>query len=89
MQSYETNDTYSAAQIKVLTDWFDKNIGTDYEVNESASGLEDEYYVVFVDLTVKEVEMLRDYENNLLNNIAQSLQDDKERYEGDNYDECR
>lgn len=63
----ETMDTMTADQVKDLTAWFDKNIGTDYEVNKSASGFESEYYIVFFDLEGNEWDKLRAYlkENNI------------------------
>lgn len=63
---YETDDNYTSSQMKVFTEWFDKEIGTDYEVNESASGERDQFYCVFVDLTPKEVDKVRAKENELI-----------------------
>lgn len=46
----ETIDTLSYAQVQEITTWFNKEVGTDYEVNESASGIPGEYYILFCDL---------------------------------------
>jgi len=43
---FETEDDYTAVQIKAWTEFLDEEIGTDYEVNESASGDPDEFYIV-------------------------------------------
>ena len=60
---YETDDDYTAVEMKVFTDWFDKEIGTDYEVNESASGKTDEFYTVFFEMNNTEVDKLKCFEN--------------------------
>jgi len=61
---YETDDDYTAAQIKLWEKFLDSEIGTDYEVNESASGHPDEYYIVIMDLEVQaEVNAVREFES--------------------------
>ena len=65
MQMYETDDDYSLDEIKEFEDWFDETIGTEYERNESASGNENEFYLILCDLTRKEVDMCMQYENQI------------------------
>jgi hypothetical protein len=48
--AYETDDNYSAKEIKEWGKFLDAEIGTYYEVNDSASGEPDEYYIVVFDL---------------------------------------
>jgi len=59
MEYYETEDDYTGSQIKEFNKWFDDEIGTDYELNESASGLPDEFYTLFCDLEGDEVDKVR------------------------------
>lgn len=62
MEVYETEDDYSMVQINQIISWFNGNIGTDYEFNPSASGLIDQYYIMFFDLTHKEVDKIGIFE---------------------------
>ena len=52
---YETDDDYTYNQMKEFIDWFDKEIGTESERSESASGEPNQYYCMFFDLIPKEV----------------------------------
>jgi len=65
MLTFESDDKYSKCQMDKFTTFLDENIGTDYEVNESASGSTDEFYVVVFDLTPTEVEKITKYEMTL------------------------
>ena len=56
---YETEDDYTLIEINQFKKWFDKEIGTDYELNESASGKQDEYHLVFFDLEGSEIAQIR------------------------------
>lgn len=56
---YETNDDYTSNEITEFEDWFSEEIGTDYELNDSASGMPDEFYIVFFDLEGEEVNDIR------------------------------
>ena len=47
---YETEDTLTAAQMKIFTNIIDDKIGVDYEVNPSASGEPDQFYCLVIDL---------------------------------------
>ena len=62
MEVYETEE-YSIISIRKFAKWLDAEIGTEYEQNDSGGAL-DEYYLMIFDLTMKEVEKIRDYENN-------------------------
>ncbi len=48
MANIETEDTLSRDQLTALLQWFDKTIGTDREVNPSASGDPDQFYIVIL-----------------------------------------
>lgn len=63
MEYYETQDDYTEIEVNSMLAWFDANIGTDQELNESASGEPDAFYVVFFDLLMSEVKLIREYEN--------------------------
>ncbi len=65
MECYETDDTFSRAEINLFAKWLDDEIGTDYEINESASGEPDEFYIIVCDLVMDEVIKIRDHENGL------------------------
>ncbi len=56
---YETEDDYTSNEITEFRNWFDDEIGTDYEVNDSASGEPDEFYIVFFDLEGMEPYIIR------------------------------
>ncbi len=58
MEYYET-EPMTKAQAKDFIQWFEKEIGTDYEENELD---EDEVYILFCDLTPSEVKKVRGYE---------------------------
>jgi len=60
----ETFDELTQEQVDEITKWFDKNIGTEYEVNPSASGEENEFYIVFFDLEGDEWKKLEDFLDN-------------------------
>ena len=47
---YESNDMLNKKQAEDFIKWFSDKIGTDYELNASASGEPDEYYIMFFDL---------------------------------------
>ena len=59
---YETLDIYKRTEIDTIAKFLDDEIGTDYEINESASGEPDEFYIVVTDLTSDEVDTIRDFE---------------------------
>ena len=63
MEYYETHDDYTEIEVNSMLAWFDANIGTDQELNESASGEPDAFYAVFFDLLMSEVKLIREYEN--------------------------
>lgn len=62
MEAYETDDDYTGTEILNLSKWFNDTIGTESEIQPSASGEEDEYYIIFLDLTLKDVRQVRAYE---------------------------
>ena len=62
MEVYETDDELTSVQVDKFTTWFDDNIGTDYEVNHSANGIKDNFYILFLDLTRKEVTQVAKFE---------------------------
>ena len=62
MEYYETQDDYNGTMIGHFTQWFNKEIGTDHEVNDSASGIPNEFYILFFELTDSEVRKIRAYE---------------------------
>lgn len=62
MQIYETSDDLPYSAVQKFTEWFEDTIGTEYEINENEIG---QYYIMFYDLTYKEVESVRDFETNL------------------------
>lgn len=60
MEYYETG-TLTQSQADAFVTWFSNEIGTDYEENEADdSGC---VYLMFCDLTTKEVAKVRAYEN--------------------------
>lgn len=61
MEIYET-DLMTKTQIKSFEKWIDKNIGTDWEINQNDT---DEFYMMIFDLTYSEVIKIRNYENSL------------------------
>jgi hypothetical protein len=61
-QIYETEDNYTLEQIVKIEKWFSDEIGTEYERNESASGLDNQYYLLMFDLTHSEVIKIRNAE---------------------------
>jgi len=63
MELYETQDDYTLAEINVILQWFNVNIGTDHELNESASGNLNQFYLVFFELLNSEVILIREMEN--------------------------
>ena len=63
---YETADEYTRVQIDAFAKFVDDNIGVDYEINESASGEPDEFYMIITDLNSEEVNMLRVYERGIV-----------------------
>lgn len=68
---YETEDNYSSREIAEWRKFLDREIGTDFEVNESASGELDEYYIVILDLEEpEEIEMIRAFENKMRPKVA-------------------
>lgn len=83
MQVYETSDNLTKAQVKEFLTWFDKEIGTDYEVNENGWD-ENRFYIVFFDLEIPEVFKIREYENNYANSTSDA-NISKLKNEGYNY----
>ena len=61
MNSYETG-LMDHEQLEDFIEFFDSNIGTDYDVNDDPAG-SDKFYVVCFDLDTPELEMIRNYEN--------------------------
>lgn len=61
---YETN-TMTKEQFEKFTDFFDANIGTDYEVNEDPED-SNKVYVVCFELDNNEVNKLRKFENEMI-----------------------
>jgi hypothetical protein len=59
MEVYETTTDMSLSEAKVFEKWFNKEIGTESELNK----LDDGAYLMFYDLTMREVQKIRDYEN--------------------------
>lgn len=59
MEYYETG-RMTREQADAMIKWFYEEIGTDHEVNDEDDGM---VYVMFCDLTRKEVEKVRAYEN--------------------------
>jgi len=57
----ETMDTLTAEQVTEVTQWFDQNIGTDYEISPSPSGIEGDFYIFFFDLEGNEWDKLEGY----------------------------
>ena len=62
---YETEDTYTRVEIDAFAQFLDNNIGTDYDINESASGIPDNFYIIVCDLRQSEVTKIRQYEMGL------------------------
>lgn len=60
-QKYETGEL-NYHQKNNFKKFLDKEIGTDFEVNDNGDNT---YYIVIFDLTNEEVENIRDYENSL------------------------
>ena len=60
----ELNTGLTGKQAGVFKRWFDKNIGTEYDYEEDWNGLR--HFVLF-DLEDEELEMVRDWENQLSN----------------------
>ena len=61
VESYETG-LMDQKQLEDFVEFFDRNIGTDYEINYDPAG-SDKNYVVCFELELSEVKKLRDYEN--------------------------
>ena len=61
MESYETG-LMDQKQLEDFIEFFDENIGTDYEINYDPAG-SDKNYVVCFDLDIPELEVIRNYEN--------------------------
>ena len=59
-QIYETMDDYTLLQINKFVAWCDRAIGTETEVNEAENN---NYYFIIVDLTMPEVDKIRNYEH--------------------------
>lgn len=57
----ETIDNLKQKKIDEIVKWHCDNIGTDYEVNESASGIKGHFYVCFFELEQHDYSKLRDY----------------------------
>ena len=65
MEYYETDDTFSRVEIDKFAKWLHDEIGTDFDIYESASGEPDEFYIVVSDLEYDEVHKIRKHENEL------------------------
>jgi hypothetical protein len=61
MECYET-ELMDKDEFAEFCEFFDKYIGTDYEVNDDPEG-SDKVYIMVFDLTVSEVRSLREFEN--------------------------
>ena len=61
MEYYET-ESMTKAKADDFVIWFEKEIGTDYELNELD---ENEFYILFCDLEPEEVEKIREHEKSL------------------------
>ena len=59
-QLYETMPDYTLLQINKFVKWCDAKIGTESEINEVGDG---EYSALIADLTINEVDRLRNYEH--------------------------
>lgn len=57
---YETDDKYTLGEITGFMEWLDKNIGTEYDLNDTGEG---RFYLMIFDLSPKEVSQIREYEN--------------------------
>lgn len=60
-QIYET-DILSKEEKNKMVKWHEEEIGTDWEVNEDPSGEPNKYYILFFDLTMEEVSMIKSWE---------------------------
>ena len=58
-QVYETDSDYTLKQIKSFSSWCDREIGTEYELNDVGAN---EHYLMIFDLTHKEVDKIRGFE---------------------------
>ncbi len=58
---YQTDDDYSVLQINEICQWFDKEIGTEYEISDSGY-IDGAKYAIIVDLTMNEVKKIREFE---------------------------
>jgi len=61
MECYET-ELMDKNEFEEFCEFFDKNIGTDYEVNDDPAG-SDKVYVVCFELNHQEVDQIRKFEN--------------------------
>ena len=59
-QIYETMDDYTLLQINKFVAWCNRVIGTETEVSEADNNV---YYCIVADLTVTEVDKIRNYEH--------------------------
>ena len=62
MRTYET-DILNGQQVDRLIEWFDHEIGTDFDHDEDGTG---GHYLTFFELEANEVSKIRYYENNKL-----------------------
>ena len=59
MEIYQTCADYTNKQIEVIENWCDSKFGTETEITDD----EDGWYLMVFDLTFREVQKLRDFEN--------------------------
>jgi len=65
MEAYETS-IMDMAKLRIFTEWLDREIGTEYEINHEDDG---QGYVMVFDLTYPEVIKIRNKENEMSHNI--------------------
>lgn len=68
MSVYET-ELMTPEELEDFVEFFDRNIGTDYEINDDPDG-SDKSYVMCFDMDIAELEMIRNYEQD--NKIGES-----------------
>ena len=56
---YQTYYDYTFEQIEAIEGWCDDNIGTETEISDGGDG----HYLMAFDLTIREVQKFRDFEN--------------------------
>ena len=56
---YQTHFDYTLNQIEEIEGWCDDKLGTETEISDGGEG----YYLMAFDLTMREVQKFRDFEN--------------------------